>query len=113
MRLGRDARMQREAANLAGVAFRRAVIGGDRLQRRDLAPGVRTGGNAVGDRTHPQPIRTVVGAGAIRQGGRFVFAFEPAFANQMPAHTVRDLFSQVRELRGRGRTGAAQRRTAS
>ena len=38
------------------------------------------------------------------------FAFEPAFARQVPAHTVRDLLSQVRQLRGRGRTGPAQAR---
>jgi len=113
VRLGGDARMQRETADLANVAFRRAVIGWGRLQRRHLAPGVRAGGDAIGDRTHPQCVQAVVAASPLGQEGGFVFAFEPAFANQMPAHTVRDLFSQVRELRGRGRTGAAQRRTAS
>ena len=80
MRLGRNTRMQRETADLAGVAFERIRIGGDRLQRRHLAPGLRAGGDAVGDRTHPQRVQAVVAASAVGQKGGFVFAFEPALA---------------------------------
>ena len=104
--------MQRETADLAGIAFGRAVIGGDRLQRRDLAPCVLAGGDAVGDRTHPQRVQAVVAACAVGQEGGFVLAFEPAFANQMAAHTVRDLAGQLRQLRGRRRAGAMQARFA-
>ena len=104
--------MQRETADLAGVAFGRIRIGGDRLQRRHLAPGLRAGGDAVGDRTHPQRVHTVVAASPLGQEGGFVFAFEPATANQMPAHPVRDGVGQVRQLRGGRRAGAMQARFA-
>jgi len=61
------------------------------LQRRHLAPGLRTDSDAVGDRTHPQRVQAVVAASAVGQERGFVFAFEPAFAHQMPTHPVRDL----------------------
>ena len=51
---GQATRMQREATDLAGIALGCIRIGWDRLQRRHLAPGLRTGSDAVGDRTHPQ-----------------------------------------------------------
>jgi len=69
VRLGRDGRLQRETADLAGVAFQRAVIGGDRLQRHHLVPGLRAGGDAVGDRTHPQRVQAIVAASAVGQQG--------------------------------------------
>ena len=40
--------MQREAADLAGVALQRACVTGQCLQRDDLAASVATGGDAVG-----------------------------------------------------------------
>ena len=40
----------------AGIAPQRARVTGQRLQRDDLAASVATGGDAVGHRTHPQPI---------------------------------------------------------
>ena len=110
MRLGGDARMQRESADLAGVAFERIRIDGDRLQRRDLAPCVLAGGDAVSDRTHPQCVQAVVAACAVGQKGGFGFAFEPASARQMPAHPVRDLAGQLRQLRGRRRSGSLNAR---
>jgi len=61
--------MQRETADRAGVGLGRIRIGGDRLQRRHLAPGLRAGGDAVGDRTHPQRVQAVVVACAGRQQG--------------------------------------------
>jgi len=57
--------MQRKASDLAGVAFGRIRIGEDRLQRRDLAPCVLAGSDAVGDRTHTQRVQAVVAACAV------------------------------------------------
>jgi hypothetical protein len=76
---GGHARVQREPADLAGpstwlrsgIALQRIRIGRQRLQRRHLATGVRAGGDAVGDRTHPQRVHRLVAASAIRQVGRF------------------------------------------
>ena len=53
---GQATRMQPETADLAGVAFGRVRIGWDLLQRRHLAPGLRTGSDAVGDRAQPQRV---------------------------------------------------------
>jgi len=99
VRLGGDARMQRETADLAGVAFQRAVIGGDRLRRRHLAPGLRAGDDAVGDRTHPR-VQAVVAAGAVGQKGGFVFAFEPALARWYP-ETLAKIFNSLHVIRDR------------
>jgi len=110
VRLGGDARMQRESADLAGIAFGRIRIGGDRLQRRALAPCVLAGGDAVGDRTHPQCVQAVVAACAVGQKCRLVFAFKPAFAHQPPTHPVRDGIGQLSRLRKGGRAGAMQAR---
>jgi len=57
--------MQRESADLAVVAFERIRIGGDRLQRLNNAPCVLTGGDTLGDRTHPQRVQAVVAASAV------------------------------------------------
>ena len=78
------------------------------MQRDDLAASVAAGGDAVGDRTHPQPIHAVVACSAVCQEGRFALPFEPAFARQVPTHPVRDGSCQLGQLRGGGRTGAVQ-----
>lgn len=96
---GGHARVQGESADLAGIALQRAGVAGQRLQGDDFAPGLRAGGDAVGDRTHTQRVHDVVATRAVGQEGRFVLAFEPAFARQMPAHAMRDRVSQVRQLR--------------
>ena len=70
------------------------------------------GGDAVGDRAHPQRVHAVVAAGAVCQEDGFVLAFEPAFARQVPAHAARDGAGQLRQLRARRRAGAAQARLA-
>jgi len=57
-------------------------------------------------------VQAVVAASAVGQEGGFVFAFEPAFALQMPAHAVHDLAGQVRQLRAGQRAGAMQARFA-
>ena len=57
----------------------------DRLPRRHLASGLRTGSDAVGDRIHPQRVQVVAKVSAFTQDGVFVFAFEPALARQVPA----------------------------
>jgi hypothetical protein len=82
------------------------------LQGDDFAPGLRAGGDAIGDRTHPQRVHAVVAARAVGQVGGVLPASEPTAARQMPAHTVRDLVSQVRQLRGGRRAGAMQARLA-
>jgi hypothetical protein len=82
------------------------------LQRDDLAASVATGGDAVGHRTHPQPIHAVVATRAVGQEHGFVFAFEPAAARQVPAHAMRDGVGELRQLRRGGGTGAAQARLA-
>lgn len=69
---GRRARVQREPADLAGIALQRIRIGRQRLKCRQLAPGVRAGGDAVGDRVHPQRVHAVVFRSAVCQEGRFV-----------------------------------------
>ncbi len=102
--------MQREAADLAGIALQRACVTGQCLQRDDLAASVATGGDAVGHRTHPQPIHAVVATRAVGQEHGFVFAFEPAAARQVPAHAMRDGVGDLRQLRRGG--GAAQARLA-
>jgi len=102
--------MQREAADLAGVALQRACVTGQCLQRDDLAASVATGGDAVGHRTHPQPIHAVVATRAVGQEHGFVFAFEPAAARQVPADAMRDGVGELRQLRRGG--GAAQARLA-
>ena len=102
--------MQREAADLAGIALQRACVTGQCLQRDDLAASVATGGDAVGHRTHPQPIHAVVATRAVGQEHGFVFAFEPAAARQVPAHAMRDGVGELRQLRRGG--GAAQARLA-
>lgn len=104
--------MQREAADLAGIALQRACVTGQCLQRDDLAASVATGGDAVGHRTHPQPIHAVVATRAVGQEHGFVFAFEPAAARQVPAHAMRDGVGELRQLRRGGGTGAAQARLA-
>ena len=106
VRLRGDAGVQREAADLAGCAFQRAGVVGQHLQCRHLAPGVLASRDAVGDGTHAQCVHGVVAASTFREEGRFVLAFEPAFARQMPAHAIRDPVSQVRQLRG-GRGASA------
>ncbi len=93
VRFGYHARMQREALQRAGVV-------GQRLQRDDFASGLRAGGDALGDRTHPQRVHAVIAASAVGQEDGLLLAFEPAFARQMPAHAIRDLVSRVRQLRG-------------
>ena len=94
--------MQREAADLAGIALQRACVTGQCLQRDDLAASVATGGDAVGHRTHPQPIHAVVATRAVGQEHGFVFAFEPAAARQVPAHAMRDGVGELRQLRRGG-----------
>jgi hypothetical protein len=69
------------------------------LQRDDLAASVAAGGDAVGDRTHPQPLHAVVATRAVGQEHGFLFAFEPAAARQVPAHPVRDGICQLGQLR--------------
>ena len=64
---GGHARVQGEAADLAGIAFQRAGIAGQCLQGDDFAPGLRAGGDAVGDRTHPQRVHAVAAASAVGQ----------------------------------------------
>ncbi len=104
--------MQREAADLAGIALQRACVTGQCLQRDDLAASVATGGDAVGHRTHPQRVHAVVARRAVGQKHGFVLAFQPAFARQVPAHAMRDGVGQFRQLRRCGRTGAVQARLA-
>jgi hypothetical protein len=59
MCFGGHAGMQRESAHLAGAVFPRSLVAGQRLQGDDFAPGLRAGGDAVGDRTHPQCVHAV------------------------------------------------------
>jgi hypothetical protein len=87
---------RRRAADLAGIAPQRAGIAGQRLQCHHLAPGVRAGGDAVADRTHPQRVHAVVAASAVGQEDGLLLTFEPAFAPQMPADAMRDRVRQVR-----------------
>ena len=105
---GGHAGIQGEAADLAGTAFQRAGVAGQCLEGDDFASGLRAGGDAVGDRTHPQRVHAVVAAGAVGQEDGLLLAFEPAFARQMPAHAMRDRVSQVRQLRGSRGAGAVQ-----
>jgi len=77
-----------------------------------LAPGLRSGSDAVGDRAQPQRVQAVAAASAVGQEHGFVFAFEPAFAHPMPTHPVRDRAGQVLHLRGGRRAGAMQARFA-
>ena len=88
------------------------IVGWDRLQRHHLAPSLRAGGDAVGDRTHPQRVQAIVAAGTFGEEVRFVFAFEPAVARQMPAHAIGDLVRQLRQLFGGRGAGAMQARFA-
>ena len=70
--------------------------------------GLRAVGDAVSDRTHPQRVHAVITASAVRQKDGLFLAFEPAFARQMPAHAMRDLVRQMRQLRGGRGAGAMQ-----
>lgn len=47
MRLGSDARMQREAADLPGIAFQQTGVAGQCLLGDDFAPVLRAGGDAL------------------------------------------------------------------
>ena len=84
----------------------RTIVTGQRLECHHLAPGLRAGGDAVGDRTHPQRVHAVVAARAVGQEDGLLLAFEPAFARQMPTDAMRDRVSQVRQLRGSRGAGA-------
>jgi hypothetical protein len=70
------------------------------------------GGDAEGDRTHPQRIQAVLAIRADGQEHGFVLAFQPAFARQVPADAMREGVGELRQLRRAGRTGAAQARLA-
>ena len=72
MRFGGNAGMQRESADLAGTAFQQTGVAGQYLQGADFAPGLRAGGDAVGDRTHPQRVHAIAAARAVRQETGFV-----------------------------------------
>lgn len=78
----------------------------ERPQCHHRAPGVRTGGDAIDHRTHPQRVHGFVAAGAFGQEGLFALAFQPAAPRQVPAHAMRDRAGQRREICGTGRTGA-------
>ena len=67
MRLGGNAGMQRESADLAGVAFQQTGVTGQRLQGDDFASGPRASGDAAGDRTHPQRVHAVIATRAVGQ----------------------------------------------
>ncbi len=108
VRFGSNAGMQRESADLAGTAFQQTGVAGQCLQGDDFASGLRAGGDAVGDRTHPQRVHAVVAASVVGQEDGLLLALEPAFARQMPAHAIRDRVSQVSQLRGSRGAGAVQ-----
>ena len=57
-------------------------------------------------------VQAIVAASTFGQEGRFVFAFEPAVARQVPAHAMRDGVRQRRQLRGGRGAGAMQARLA-
>jgi len=67
VRLGGNARVQGKAADLTRIAVERARFAGQRLQRDDLAPRLRAGGDGFGAGIVPR-CRT---AGYARQGRLF------------------------------------------